>query len=293
MRRRILLRTAVLLVAAAGVLVGLTAYFSSEHVPPCLVADTPTWHPPTDRTVHRFLVVATDNALCFYSMDDANALIGALGLKGVHGISAIESRGEQIALRYDGDRGALVNVRTGRITRNVAPPPLPSGTITVPAGNLEYSTRPHELGFRMRRLDTGRVARIRFDGFTWNPRFGPDPPDHGLALGPDGSTVWVLDAPNSVIHVYRASVGGRPPRHLDDVRLSKPLSGEESPCSDPRCERLGSLLFSADGRYVYVGDAGDVIDAGKREVLVNLEALHQSRSLIKMDWIGGGPAFPR
>jgi hypothetical protein len=293
MRRRILVRAAVLLVAAAGVLVGLTAYFSSQHVPPCLVADTPTWRPPADHMVHRFLIVATDDALCFYSMDDANALIGALRLDGIHGVSAVESRGERIAVRYGADKGALVDLRTGRITRGVTPPPAPTDSIRVPAGNVEYSTRPHEFGFRMRRLDTGRVIHIRPEGFTWNPSFGPDPPDHGLALGPDGSTVWVLDAPNSVIHVYRASVGGRPPRHLADLRLTKQLLGDESPCSHPRCGRLGSLLFSADGRYVYVGDAGDVIDADKREVLVNLEALHQSRLLMEMDWIDGGPAFPR
>jgi hypothetical protein len=293
MSRRVVLRAAVLVVAAAGILVGLTAYFSSESLPSCLVSGTPSWHPPAGQDVHRFLVVATDDALCFYSIDDAHALVGALRLKGVHGITAVAGRGEQFAVRYDDARGALVNLRTGHVTRDAAPPPAPSGAIRVPAGEIEYSTRPGEFGFRVRRLDTGRVVRVRPTGFTWNPRFGPDPPDHGLALGPDGSTVWVLDAPNSVVHVYRASAGGRPPRHLDDIRLSKPLSGDESPCSHPRCERLGSLLFSADGRYVYVGDAGDVIDAGKREVLANLEALHQSRLLIEMDWIEGRPVFPR
>jgi hypothetical protein len=293
MNRRIVLRAAVLVVAAAGILVGLTAYFSSERVPPCLFSGAPTWHPPAGRDVHRFLVVATDNALCFYSMDDAHALVGALGLKGVHGITAIEGRGERLAIRYGGARGALVDLRSGRITRNVVPPPVPPAVIRVPAGGLEYSTRPREFGFRVSRLDTGRVVHVRPSGFTWNPRFGPNPPDHGLALGPDGSTVWVLDAPNSVVHVYRASVGGRPPAHVDDIRLSEPISGDESPCTHPRCERLGSLLFSADGRFVYVGDAGDVIDAGKREVLVNLEALHQSRLLIETDWIGGRPVFPR
>ena len=293
MRRRVLLRAAVLVVAAVGITVGLTAYFSSERIPTCLVSGTPTWHPPAGRGVNRFLVVATDNGLCFFSMDNSNALVGALGLDGVHGIAAIESRGEQLAVRYDGDRGALVNIRTGRLTRGVAPPPVPPAVIRVRAGAVEYSTRPREFGFRVRTLDTGRVVHIRPSGFTWNPRFGPDPPDHGLALGPDGSTVWVLDAPNSVVHVYRTSAGGRPPQHLDDIRLSKPLSGDENPCSHARCERLGSLLFSADGRFVYVGDAGDVIGADKREVLVNLEALHQSRLLIEMDWIDGKPVFPR
>ena len=293
MTRRIVLRAGALVLVAAGVLVGLTVYFSKERVPPCLLSGTPKWHAPTDRQVHRFLVVAPDHALCFFSIDDDHALVGALDLGSAHGITAIEGRGEQIAVRYGGGRGALVNVRTGKVTRGVPPPPAPSETVRVPAGEVEYSTRPGEFGFRVRRLDTGRVVHFRPPGFTWNPRFGPDPPDHGLALGPDGSSLWVLDAPNSVVHVYRVRPGGRAPRHLDDIRLSKPLSGTENPCTHPRCERLGSLLFSADGRYLYVGDSGDVIDAGKREPLIDLEPLHQSRSLIEMDWVDGRPAFPR
>jgi hypothetical protein len=103
----------------------------------------------------------------------------------------------------------------------------------------------------------------------------------------------VLVAPNSVAHVYRVSgAAGRPPRHLDDVRFSKPISGDENPCAHPRCGRIGSLLAGAGGRYLYVGDAGDVIDVGKREVLVNLEALHQSRLAVEVDWVGGRPTFP-
>jgi hypothetical protein len=37
------------------------------------------------------------------------------------------------------------------------------------------------------------------------------------------------------------------------------------------------LQHSSDGRYVYVGDAGDVVDTRTREAVVNLEALHNSR----------------
>ena len=51
-----------------------------------------------------------------------------------------------------------------------------------------------------------------FQGFAWNPRFGPDPPSHGLSLAPDRPELWVLDAPNSVVHVFDVSElpGGKP-----------------------------------------------------------------------------------
>ena len=157
-----------------------------------------------------------------------------------------------------------------------------------PATFVLYSTRPGELGFR------AGSRLVRFEGFAWNASFGPDPPDHGLALFRQRRRLWVLDAPNSVAHVY--DVGGVPhdaPKHLADVRFSKPLSGDENPCAHPRCDRFGSLVASADGRYLYVGDAGDVIDVSKREVLVNLEALHQSRLAFEVDWVDGQPEFPR
>ena len=138
------------------------------------------------------------------------------------------------------------------------------------------------------------LAFVRFEGFAWNPRFGPNPPDHGLTVIPGRRELWVIDAPNSVAHVYDVSgVPTKAPRHLDDVRFSKPLSGDENPCAHPQCGRLGSLLHSSDGRYVYVGDSGDVIDVAKREELLNLEALHQSRLMLEVDWVGGRPVFPR
>jgi hypothetical protein len=70
------------------------------------------------------------------------------------------------------------------------------------------------------------------------------------------------------------------------------LSGDENPCATSRCVRLGWLQHSADGRFVYVGDAGDVIDTAKREEVVNLEALHESRLLLEVDWADGKPHFP-
>jgi hypothetical protein len=156
-----------------------------------------------------------------------------------------------------------------------------------------FETRRGLLGVRVLDLRTKRPLYVtRFKGFAWNPRFGPDPPNHGLSLASDRPELWVLDAPNSVVHLFDVSeLPGRPPRRLENIRFSKPISGDENPCRHA-CGRIGSLLHSADGRFVYVGDAGDVIDTRTREIVANLEALHNSRVQLEVDWVGGKAVFP-
>jgi hypothetical protein len=292
--RRIAFRAGGLAVLALGLLVGLTLYFSSETVPPCLASGTPKWRAPTDADVHRFELVVPDRALCFFDMDHNHELVGFLELAGIRGISAIAPRADgSLALRYANARGAVVDLTTGHIRYGVSPPSPPSDDVVVrdPRTGLEYATRRGELGFRVVSLGTHRLLdRVTFEGFTWNPRFGPNPPDHGLSLAPDRPELWVLDAPNSVVHVF--DVSRATPKPLHDIRLTKPLSGDENPCASHRCGRIGRLQHSADGRFVYVGDAGDVIDTKKREEIANLEALHQSRLLVEVDWVDGKPVFP-
>src|SRR5919201_1504393 len=125
MTRRVALRLALLVVGVVAVLVGLTAYFSSEKIPPCLVAGAPKWRPPTDRGLHRFLLVVPDRALCFYSIDDGHKLVGAVKLRGIEGIDAIQPRASRLAVRYRGGHRALFDIATGRFARIGEPPPSP------------------------------------------------------------------------------------------------------------------------------------------------------------------------
>jgi hypothetical protein len=291
--RRIAFRAGVLVLLCCGVVAGLTVYFSTEQVPPCLLSGIPKWQAPTDRAVHHFEIVAPDRALCFFDMDDEHHLVGYLALPKITGVSAVEPRAGSLALRYGHGLGAVVDLQDGKIEYGVAPPKAPAGTVAVQdqRGGVEYVTRRGELGFRVYRLDTHALVHvIAFSGFTWSPRVGPDPPDHGLALAPDRPELWVLDAPNDVVHIF--DVSGTTPEPVADVRLTRPLTGDESPCAHPRCGRIGWLQFSADGRFVYVGDSGDVFDAARREEIANLEPLHESRVTIEADWINGVPDFP-
>lgn len=157
-----------------------------------------------------------------------------------------------------------------------------------------YVTQRRRLGFRVLGVPSAaELFDVRFKGFIWNPRFGPNPPSHGLSLAPDRPELWVLDAPNSTVHVF--DVSGLPraaPRRVEDIRLSRPLSGAESRCAR-ECSRIGSLQHSSDGRYVYVGDAGDVIDTSTRRTIASLEALRNSRVQLEVDWVDGRPVFPR
>ncbi|HVS25629.1 MAG TPA: hypothetical protein VMU03_18025 [Gammaproteobacteria bacterium] len=261
--KRVWLRAAALALAVVGAVAGLTVYFSTENIPRCLVSGVKTWRPPTDGRTHRYEVVILDRSACFFDMDQQQRLVGALSLSQAHWLSAAVPAESDTLRVSDSEHGVVFVTRRGL------------------------------LGVRVLDLRTKRPLYVtRFKGFTWNPRFGPDPPSHGLSLAPDRPELWVVDAPNSVVHVFDVSeLPGRPPQRLEDIRLSKPISGDENPCQRA-CGRIGSLLHSADGRFVYVGDAGDVIDTRTREIVANLEALHNSRVQLEVDWVGGKAVFP-
>jgi hypothetical protein len=260
---RVWLRGAALALVLVGVFAGLTLYFSSEQVAPCLVSGTERWRPPSGRETHRYEVVVVDRRACFFAIDEQQKLVGALPISQAKWLAAALPEGADTLTVADDEHG------------------------------VTYVTEPGLLGVRVLDSRTKRGLYVtHFKGFTWNPRFGPDPPSHGLSLAPDRPELWVLDAPNSALHLFDVSaLPGVPPRPIADIRLSKPISGNESPCSRA-CARIGSLQHSADGRFVYVGDGGDVIDTTTREVVVNLPALRNSRVMIEVDWVDGKPTFP-
>src|SRR5207244_2008633 len=73
--RRIWLRAAVLTAALSALLVGLTVFFSSEHVPLCLVSSAPRWHTPTGPALRHYEYVFPDQSLCVFDMDDDQKLV--------------------------------------------------------------------------------------------------------------------------------------------------------------------------------------------------------------------------
>ena len=282
MTRRVWLRATVLVVAVAGVIAGLTVYFSSESVPPCFVSGVATWHPPIDGKTHRYVVVFPERAACFFALDDQQKLVGQLQLPDARGISSAAPMQRDVALRTESGPYTL-DLRTSRLTKGgVAPFASDIVTQTDAEHRVMYVTQRGLLGFRVIDMRTGATSYVtHFKGFTWNQRFGPNPPSHGLSLAPDRPELWVLDAPNRSLHVFDVSAlpnGG--PRRVDDVRLESTMT------------ESGSLTRSADGRFLYVGGSGDVVDTQKQLPIAQLEALGKSSVVLEVDWVGGRPVFP-
>jgi DNA-binding beta-propeller fold protein YncE len=188
---------------------------------------------------------------------------------------------------------AVASTVTNRVVRRIGP--LRSGVRPFTVNGREtiaYTTATGFLGFQVSSIRTGRVLyTVPVSGFGWDPRsFGPSAPSHGISLAPNEKTLYVIDAPNSFVHVFDVDrVPRAAPRQVADIRVS-PLSGNETPCAYD-CARDGWLQHSRDGRFVYVGDAGDVIDTRRRRVVATLPALRNSRKSLEIDWRDGRIVF--
>jgi DNA-binding beta-propeller fold protein YncE len=186
----------------------------------------------------------------------------------------------------------VADTRTNQVVKRIGP--LQSGVrpFTINGReSLAFTTATGFLGFQVSSIASGRVLYTQtFPGYGWSPaNFAPSAPSHGISLSPDERQVWVIDAPNSTVHVFDVSgLPARAPRLLANVRLSAPISGEERPCSYD-CARDGWIQHSRDGRFVYVGDSGDVIDAHTFRIVGYLPALRQTRKMLEIDWRNGRP----
>jgi hypothetical protein len=98
-----------------------------------------------------------------------------------------------------------------------------------------------------------------------------------------------MDSINSYVHVFDVTgLPGSAPRQVADIQLLGALSHNESSCAYD-CLKDGWLHHSRDGRYVFVGDSGDVIDTKLRKTAMRLPALANSRKEIEIDFEDGAP----
>jgi DNA-binding beta-propeller fold protein YncE len=188
----------------------------------------------------------------------------------------------------------VVSTKTNKIVRKIGP--MRSGvrpTTVNGKETLAFTTATRFLGFQVSSIRTGKVLyTVPIQGFTWSPEtYENSAPSHGISLSPDEKQLWVMDGPNSHVHVYDVSgLPARAPRHLADIKLSRPVAGDEQPCVYD-CNRSGWIQFSRSGRYVYVGDSGDVIDARTRKIVFDLQPLYDSKKTLELDWRRGVPVF--
>ncbi|MFI4991619.1 MAG: hypothetical protein ACHQHO_12005 [Solirubrobacterales bacterium] len=174
--------------------------------------------------------------------------------------------------------------------------PLLSGTVrpfTINGSEtFAFTTATGYLGFQVSNISSGKVLyTVPVSGpFPYTSgQAGPSSPSHGISLSPDEKEAWLIDQPNSYVHVF--DISGLPssaPKQIADIKLTRSMSGSQVGCTYD-CLREGWLQHSLDGRFVYVGDSGDVIDTKTRQSVANLEPLYNSRVYLEIDWAGGVP----
>jgi hypothetical protein len=112
---------------------------------------------------------------------------------------------------------------------------------------------------------------------------------HGVSIAPDSRELAVVDAAHKAVQFWdvHGVTSKVAPSHLATVAVAG-LLGTESPCAYD-CGRDGWVQHSYDGRYVFVGDSGDVIDSSSHKVIAHLSRLENSRESIEVDWLAGHP----
>jgi DNA-binding beta-propeller fold protein YncE len=182
-----------------------------------------------------------------------------------------------------------VNTSTNQIIQRIGPlkngvrPFTINGTET-----LAFTTATGFLGFEVSSITTGKVLyTVPVKGFTAPPGSNSS---HGISLSPDEKEVYVIDTANSYVHVFDVSgLPGTAPKQVADIPL-RSMTGNESPCLYD-CNREGWVLHSGDGRFVWIGDSGDVIDTSTRKSITNLDTLFNTRKFLEIDWANGVPVF--
>jgi DNA-binding beta-propeller fold protein YncE len=176
----------------------------------------------------------------------------------------------------------VASTSTGRIVRRIGPlygPGVRPFTIDA-TQSLAFTTSWSFLGFQVSSIRTGKVLySVSPPGFRFDAAAFGDIPDHGISLSPDGRQLYLIDTPNGYVHVF--DVSGLPrarPRDIADIKLVHPTAGGDS-----------WLQHSRDGRYVYVGLSGDVIDTASHKIASYLPPLRSSTEFIEIDWRHGRP----
>ena len=155
--------------------------------------------------------------------------------------------------------------------------------------SLAFTTHTGFLGFQVSNLNTAKILyTVPVNGFS-APAGSTSA--HGISISPDEKELYLIDTPNSYVHVF--DISGLPataPRQVADIKLSQPISGTETPCLYD-CTKEGWLLHIGDGRYVVVGDSGDIIDTTTRTVAYHLDSVNNTRKFLEIDWQNGQPIF--
>jgi DNA-binding beta-propeller fold protein YncE len=112
---------------------------------------------------------------------------------------------------------------------------------------------------------------------------------HGVSLSPDNRELYVIDTVHKAVQAWdvHGVAEDIAPAHVATVPVDG-LDGTEKGCAYD-CGRDGWLQHSLDGRYVFAGDTGDVIETATHKVAARIGNLLNSRKFLEIDWQGGVP----
>lgn len=175
----------------------------------------------------------------------------------------------------------VASTATNKVVRKIGPlhgPGVRPFTIDG-SQTLAFTTATSFLGFQVSCIDTGKVLyTVPVPGFSFNPSTFQRTPDHGISLSPDESELFLIDTPNGYVHVFNVSgLASVAPRLVANIKLV------HAPPND------GWLQHSRDGRYVYVGRSGDVIDTRTNKIVDYLPPLQATATFLEIDWQHGRP----
>jgi hypothetical protein len=153
---------------------------------------------------------------------------------------------------------------------------------------LAFTTATGFDGFQVSSVSTGSVLfTVSFGAVPSGFPFSA--PSHGISLSPDGRELYVIDAVHKQVQfwdVSRVAQGGAPTQ-IGVVGVAG-LSGQASSCAYD-CGRSGWIQLSRDGRFLFVGDSGEVIETQTRKIVATLPTLLQTKKSIEVDWEGAVP----
>jgi WD40 repeat protein len=182
----------------------------------------------------------------------------------------------------------VYDTATGKV-RGIGPLVNAVRPFTVNSANtLAFTTATEFDGFQVSSITTGKVLfTVSFGAVPKGFAFSG--PSHGASLSPDEKQLYVIDSPNKEVRVYDVSrvAEGVAPTELGAIPVAG-LSGTETRCAYD-CTRGGWLQHSLDGRFVYVGDSGEVIDTATRHVLTTLAPLLNTKKTLEVEWAAGVP----
>ena len=172
---------------------------------------------------------------------------------------------------------AVADTGTQRVVRSVGPFSNPIRPFTVNGSQTLCFVNVNELlGFEIGDLRSGRMLhRVEVEGFAKSPVKRHGCPSHGIGLTPDERELWLMDGPNSHLHIFDNT--RLPPRQIASIALR---------------DQPGWVTFSLDGRYAYPS-TGEVIDTRTRQIVARLADEHgrpvQSEKMVEIVLAEGVP----